>query len=260
MLLVRVASALIGIPLTLWISYIGGSIFNISVLIIILLGIHEYGNMVHKGGMNTCTWVMYPGAVLAVLSHIYPEYAGPLLFLILCAFLFSIIFSDFSPEETVYSFFGIFYIAWTLGHLISLRQNLPNGYYMIILLMLITWSTDTGAYFIGRWLGRHKLCPRISPKKTVEGAVGGLIISIFVVWLFAQYISVLLLKPLLILAVSASVIGQLGDLAESVWKRWAGIKDSGTLIPGHGGVLDRCDSLILTTPLVYYYLAAFIIQ
>jgi phosphatidate cytidylyltransferase len=124
----------------------------------------------------------------------------------------------------------------------------------------VTWATDTGAYLCGVAFGRHKLIPRISPKKTVEGAVGGLLAAGLVGWLCAQGITPILTSfAAVTIGMFTGLMAQLGDLVESMIKRDVGIKDSAELIPGHGGVLDRFDSMLFTVPVLYYYFRFFIV-
>jgi phosphatidate cytidylyltransferase len=145
---------------------------------------------------------------------------------------------------------GIVYCSLTLGFLVLMPRQ------MILLLFVIIWVGDTCAYYGGRALGRHLLAPKVSPKKTVEGAIAGLLGSVIAgtiggVWLLGQ--------PLLNLAgISAvtAIAGQLGDLAESVLKRSAGVKDSSSVLPGHGGILDRLDSLFFAAPVFYWFFKA----
>ena len=152
---------------------------------------------------------------------------------------------------------GILTIGWVFGyHCILLRMTGEIGFQLIILLIGIIWCGDTGAYLIGRAIGKIKLSTPISPRKTVEGTIAGLVVgtltSILLSILFLQ--ETLSLSHAAILGLALSVLGQLGDLSVSLMKRTAGVKDSGDVIPGHGGFLDRCDSLIFTTPILYYYL------
>ena len=151
---------------------------------------------------------------------------------------------------------GILTIGWVLAyHLILLRNAEPVGRDLIFLLCGTVWCSDTGAYLVGRAFGKHKLGTPVSPRKTVEGTIGGLVIGTLIgfglgvlllkdtfSWLDAAFIGLLL-----------SLLGQLGDLSASLMKRTAGVKDSGDIIPGHGGFIDRCDSLIFSTPALYYY-------
>lgn len=156
--------------------------------------------------------------------------------------------------DTAFRILGIVYIALPLSFLIPLR-GLVNGEWWIMFLFIVIWSNDTFAYFAGRSLGKHKLCPRISPKKTVEGAVAGISGGAILALIFNHYAGLGAgAAQVLVITILIGIIGIIGDLAESLLKRSAGIKDSGTLIPGHGGVLDRIDSLLFPIPVLYYFL------
>jgi phosphatidate cytidylyltransferase len=150
--------------------------------------------------------------------------------------------------------FGIFYIGFCSAHLILLR-SLPQGVYWLLFLTAITASSDTGAYYVGRSFGKSKLYPALSPGKTKAGAVGGVIGGM----LGGLVVAAILFKGadlfmLALLGLVLSITGIIGDLIESLIKRVSGVKDSGQILPGHGGLLDRCDSLLLTAPLLYYVL------
>jgi phosphatidate cytidylyltransferase len=155
--------------------------------------------------------------------------------------------------------FGIFYVNWLFGHLTFLR-GLPHGKQLIFYLLLVVWSGDTGAYYVGKSFGRHKLAPVISPKKTIEGSVGGTAAS-----LLASYLAKLTFLPQLsyldcaLLGICMAIVAQLGDLCESLLKRSADIKDSGSMIPGHGGILDRMDGVMFAAPVLYYYAIVFVV-
>ena len=150
---------------------------------------------------------------------------------------------------------GTLYASWLFGrHLLLLRQ-MPDGTHLIFFLMGIAWSGDIGAYLIGKRFGKHKIIPAISPGKSVEGYIAGIAFSCIAAlalrhWLLPD----MRLLHIVILGVGLTIVGQMGDLAESLLKRGANVKDSGSLMPGHGGILDRCDSLIFITPAFYYYI------
>jgi phosphatidate cytidylyltransferase len=148
---------------------------------------------------------------------------------------------------------GMLYIGLTLSYLVSVRL-LPQGELLVFFLLLVTWAADTAAYYVGTLCGRRPLAPRISPKKTVEGLIGGLvgatIIAYAARWSFMPEFSGM---DTLALAVFLTFAGLWGDLVESAFKRSVGVKDSGGLLPGHGGMLDRLDSLLFTAPAFYYY-------
>ena len=151
------------------------------------------------------------------------------------------------------SLFGLLYVSVLFSHLIKIR-HLAHGSSLIFYTILLAKGGDAGAYFIGRRYGKAKLIEHISPNKSVEGAVGGLGVTVLLSLLSKVYLGFIPVIHLLILGVLAGVIAQLGDLAESMIKREVGVKDSGQL-PGLGGVLDMLDSLLFTVPLVYYYVA-----
>jgi phosphatidate cytidylyltransferase len=142
--------------------------------------------------------------------------------------------------------------------------SLPSGGLLLLLPVFLTWASDIGAYAVGRTMGRHKLIPAVSPGKTVEGAIGGLIASMLIAWLYVHTV----LRPdshldfrlppigVLVFGALVSVAAQIGDLAESLLKREAGVKDSSHIIPGHGGILDRFDSLFFVLPVSYVVLAS----
>lgn len=150
---------------------------------------------------------------------------------------------------------GVLYIGLTLGCLL-LTRGLPDGALLIFFVVLVTWAGDTGAYVAGKAMGRRALAPVISPKKTYEGLAGGLILACLMAFAArAWFLPAFSLLDCLVLGVGLTLAGLLGDLAESAVKRSAGFKDSGALIPGHGGMLDRLDSLLFTGPAFYYYVA-----
>jgi phosphatidate cytidylyltransferase len=148
--------------------------------------------------------------------------------------------------------FGILYVSWFLSFLIKIRY-LANGIRFFVFILLITKLGDIGAYFIGTRFGKTPLIPRISPKKSVEGAMGGLIFSLLGA-LASRPFSNLPYAPLVFIGIFLGLLGQLGDLSESLMKRDCQVKDSGNIIPGMGGVLDLIDSLLFTAPVFYFYM------
>jgi phosphatidate cytidylyltransferase len=180
------------------------------------------------------------------------------------AFVVALLFRLFSARDTngamvdvALTFTGVIYVAWLSAYIVLLRTwntGGVDGRDLVFFLCLVTWATDSGAYYSGTKFGTHKLYPKISPKKSVEGAVGGLISSIGMAigckyWFYHG----LELHDAVMLGLIMGIIGQAGDLAESMIKRSARVKDSGGLFPGHGGMLDRVDSMLLNAPALYYY-------
>ncbi len=147
---------------------------------------------------------------------------------------------------------GLILVAFPLSFAVRLHGAGTQGPVLLLFAMVIIWVGDTAAYFVGRSIGKYKLAPHLSPKKTWEGTVASFLGSLIVAFVFARYMTVPL-KHLLGMAAVGNVAGQVGDLLESAYKRSAGIKDSGSILPGHGGVLDRIDALILAIPVVWYY-------
>jgi phosphatidate cytidylyltransferase len=144
-------------------------------------------------------------------------------------------------------------VAFPLSFAPRLHHLPHQGPAILLFALVITWAADTTAYFVGRAIGKHPLAPHISPKKTWEGSIGSMVGSLLVGWAFSYWIRIPL-GHLLAMAVIGNIAGQMGDLLESAYKRSAGVKDSGGLLPGHGGVLDRIDALILCIPVIWYYL------
>jgi phosphatidate cytidylyltransferase len=157
--------------------------------------------------------------------------------------------------DAAFALFGVWYVAWLLGHTVWLR-GLPGGAWLVVFALWVTWIADAAAYYVGKTWGRRALAPRLSPKKTVEGAIGavagGAIAALVAA---AWFVDALSWGEAAALGAVAASVGIVGDLFESLIKRGAGVKDSGGLIPSHGGVLDKIDGLLFTAPVIYYYLA-----
>ncbi|HSQ91545.1 MAG TPA: phosphatidate cytidylyltransferase [Nitrospiraceae bacterium] len=223
------------------------------------LALYEFYRLCFCGRSHS--WLIGIGltgfAALIFSSH-RPDIIGPTLLATLVCIMSVPLFSRSPLEQTLkdgaMTLFGVLYLSFTLGTL-SMTRLLPQGEWLIFFLLLVTWASDTGAYYVGTLCGRHPLAPRISPKKTIEGLVGGLITAIIVGyiarWWFLPELSSL---DCVILAILLTFTGLWGDLTESVMKRSVGVKDSGGILPGHGGMLDRLDSLLFAAPAFYYYI------
>jgi phosphatidate cytidylyltransferase len=199
-----------------------------------------------------------------LLSHLQWRDAfplHPLLLFIIAATLLCYLLSKHDLSRSLVDvsvlIFGMLYIGYTLGHLLLIRA-LPDGIFLVFFVILVTWAGDTGAYYAGVSMGRTPLAPRISPNKTVEGLLGGCLLAMVIALIArAWFLPSFTIIDALVLGVMLTVAGLVGDLSESMFKRGAGVKDSGGLIPGHGGMLDRLDSLLLTAPTYYYYVTLF---
>ncbi len=250
----RVLTAALLIPAVLGCLYRGGLPFFMLVLAASLVAMFEMRIMLESiigPVLGIPLYVCTVGFLIAVYCQ------GQLLVapLMVVAFLFVAIKELMSPSVRPFqrgglTLFAMFYGGFLPGHFLLLRAE-PQGFALLLLVLLGTWAADTGAYFIGiRW-GRHQLAPQVSPKKSVEGALGGILLAA----LITHYVNARLqvgLVPGWFMGLVIGVAAALGDLFESALKREAGIKDSGWILPGHGGVLDRIDSLLFTVPVVYY--------
>jgi phosphatidate cytidylyltransferase len=202
-------------------------------------------------GLATSTLVLARG-------HL-PLASTDLLILTALTFLFAALLTP-TPigrrlNDTMITAFGVCYVGFTLSTLASTR-SLPAGELFVLFVALVTWAADTGAYYTGTLWGTHLLAPSVSPKKTVEGLAGGMALAVGAAFLGrAWFLPQLPLSDTLILGVLLTGAGLVGDLFESAIKRRVGVKDSGDILPGHGGMLDRIDSLLFTAPVFYYYVS-----
>jgi len=267
----RLAVIAVGVPCLYLITLRGEGFFLGLVSLVVLLGLREFYILMKVKGYRPFEALGYFSALAINFYAWHQNVAVPL---ILTASLLAIMVRELWRRDMSHSLvhmavtvFGIMYIGWLGSHLVMLRQlpaaqGAPDviGARMVFFAALVTWATDTGAYLAGIALGRHALAPRISPKKTREGAVGGLVGATLVGWLSARGFAAFITPQAgALLGLAAGVVGQLGDLVESLIKRDAGTKDTAELIPGHGGVLDRFDSLLFTVPVLYYWFRFFVV-
>ncbi len=257
----RIISALIWASLLLGLSYLGGVYTVLLVSLLTILALLEYLKIIEHLGINVWQVTIITFTLLWLLNVFYgsKELMFPILILwLIIAFgRLALGYPQVSLEEASYNLLAIIYPVGFFSYLYLLRQ-LPQGLTWTFLTFFLIWATDVFAYLIGKGIGKHPLAPKVSPHKTVEGAIGGLCGSILVGLVFWYWSGAVSLPDILILSLIAGLVGQIGDLFESSLKRSAGIKDSGSLIPGHGGILDRCDSLIFVLPLIYYYIVNFV--
>jgi len=196
--------------------------------------------------------------IIIYLQHGYEGYLGlePFYIVLACLFIFVLQFTRKDGSQALVSIavtlLGLLYIAWFFSFFIKLKF-LPNGARLVSFVILVTKMGDVGAFFIGNAIGRHNLIPRISPHKTIEGTIGGLVFSLLTAMASKLYLPGFHYAHLLLLGVLLGVLAQVGDLAESLLKRDCAMKDSGKHLSGFGGVLDLIDSLIFTVPIFYFY-------
>ncbi len=256
MLKARILSAVIGIPVLLIILYEGGIYWWCLFAILGIVALYEYYRMMSIKGYDP---IYIPGFMVLLamlLSAAVPGYLLPAFLLIIIIFALYMIFQypRIDINDISLSFFGAFYMGLLLSFSLKIFY-LDNRFWIMVLCLLLTWASDTGGYFAGRFLGSKPLSPQISPNKTQEGAAGAIILSIAAAFLFFSIIEIgqTNFAYVLILGLSASILAQIGDLMISGMKRFFGVKDTGKIIPGHGGVLDRLDSFLMVVPLVYYF-------
>lgn len=236
--------------------------FAIFVSAIIGISLKEFYGIVEKKGIFVYkTFGITIGMLVPVIIYLQRGGEGyfalePFFIVIACLFTFVLQMTRRDNSQAVMSIaatlFGLLYIAWFLSFSIKLKF-LPNGTLLVIFLVLVTKMGDVGAYLVGSAFGRHSLILRISPKKTIEGTVGGLVFSIASALLSKFYLPGFSYHHLLVLGSLLGVLGQMGDLAESLLKRDCGVKDSGANLSGFGGFLDLMDSLLFTTPIFCFY-------
>ncbi|UNK16674.1 phosphatidate cytidylyltransferase [Paenibacillus sp. N3/727] len=256
----RVITGIVAGAVFLGLCFMGGLWYHLLVLAMSLIGYYEFVKMTKVAPFGGTAVIGYLGILMFVFPWNLLDIALPLpigngTWLLMLLFLLVTVFSKnrVGIQQVSLLFLASVYIG--IGFLyIAESRNTPDGHglFWTFLLLASIWASDAGAYFVGRKLGRNKLWPAISPNKTIEGAVGGVIIAVITAMIFALLSDGLLpLGNALLIGLSSAVIGQLGDLVQSAYKRVYGIKDSGSLLPGHGGILDRCDSWIVVFPFVH---------
>ena len=243
--------------------------FVLFTVMVALVGHDEYHRMVRPDGSNGIKWLLAglpvwfclePALIKVGILSAGSGSAGwtwTFLFIALVR-LSRALPLETSVQKMSFDLLGAVYLGATLPALIQLRLlDETQGWGWVLLTMLITFGGDTGGYFVGRALGKHKLAPKLSPKKTIEGYLGGVALGGLGVWVaqssFEVCTNLTLIDGIILGGVGVS-LGVAGDLFESMLKRATGVKDSGTLIPGHGGVLDRVDALLFVSPFVYFYI------
>jgi phosphatidate cytidylyltransferase len=258
----RLLSALIGIPLLIAAVWYGGVPLIAVTAALMLLGIREINRIFSQIQLQVPIALALAGClILLVAAYQYKQGypgAGVVAILVLNLLTMVLFYPRFSPQDIAVTFLSTLYVG--LISYLFLLSTLDNGRVWLILLLVCTWANDTVAYLVGCKWGRHRMAPTLSPGKTVEGAVCGVLGSILAALLVIFFSSHLPLLPVLLLGALVGIAGQVGDLVESALKRQAGIKDAGRLIPGHGGILDRFDSMLFTAPLVYHFVGLIIIS
>lgn len=263
----RTVTTIVVVPLIFLAILCRGFPFYIVVLIIALLGLRELYSIAHKQGYKVSYIlgsILTSYFILILVCDIYSlnYYIKNIFitFFLILYLIFQLFKKNYSKvlAEISITIFGSIYLGYLFSFIIKIK-DLPNGNYYLISLLIITWANDVGAYLIGAKLGKNKIFPKISPKKTIEGSIGGIAFSVAAAFFLKNWLNLAFIE-LLSLGLIISIIAQLGDLYESVLKRGSKIKDSGNLVPGHGGILDCIDGLIFTAPVFYYYIVLLILS
>ena len=258
----RLLSGIVLVIIALLTIMSGGYVLLLTLLCVSLIGMRELYNAmgVHKSGMDLLELAGYLGAVLyyGTVFLGFEKYGmmAVILSLVLLMFVYVFTYPKYQAEQVMSAFFRLVYVAVMLSFIL-LTRNLENGHLLVWLIFFCSWGCDTCAYCVGVLIGKHKMAPVLSPKKSIEGAVGGVAGAAGLGAAYAVVIHAPVMEYAVICAVGA-LISMVGDLAASAIKRNRGIKDYGKLIPGHGGILDRFDSVIFTAPVIYY-MAKFIL-
>jgi phosphatidate cytidylyltransferase len=268
MLRTRVIVAAILLPIGLVIIYIGSWAFSAFVTLIVGLAAWEFSQIFRRSGFQPATMLAVAGAALLSLGRAWNGFdSAPLLIslILIISMIYHLVAyergRDQSGTDFAVTFTAALYIGWLGAYLISIR-DFPEGFWWLLLVLPTVWLADSGAYFVGRSFGRHKLSPRLSPKKTWEGYLAGVLVGtlgavglmyLWQIWAGPAFSITPLQTALLGLLLSS--ITTLGDLGESMIKRQSGVKDSSNLIPGHGGVFDRIDSWLWAALIGYYFIA-----
>jgi phosphatidate cytidylyltransferase len=258
----RIYTALVFAPLFyLLVRYLPAIVFFAFVVAVAMSSLEEFYRLYFRNESIPMEIILGLGSLaLLLMSMQWPDMMSErdvILLMLAAVFLYRL--SARKPTQSLVDsailVFGVVYIGLTLGHLLRTRA-LEGGEFLIFFVVLVTWAADTGAYYVGTTIGRRQLAPIISPNKTIEGLIGGLVLAIaMAVVARAWFLPSFSLADCLATGLLLTMAGVLGDLSESALKRSAGVKDSGTLIPAHGGILDRVDSLLFTAPAFYYYVA-----
>ena len=262
----RLLSGIVLVILAILIIVSGGYVTLFSLLGISLIGMFELYR-VFQLEKTSLAYISYAMAVLFYVSELFGGFIDPMvlvmLFLILLVFTYVFSYPKFEAKDVMAIFFGMFYVAVMLSYVYQIRV-LDSGVYLAFLIFICSWGCDTCAYCAGKTFGKHKMAPVLSPKKSIEGAVGGVLGTALLTVIYTSIFRAQMgldtagIITLAVISAVAGLISMVGDLTASAIKRNYNIKDYGTLIPGHGGIMDRFDSTMITAPIIYYLAVYFL--
>lgn len=256
----RIWTGVIGLPLLIFILYSGGFILVIGVSLLAIAGVLEYTSAVNRlirPKINIFLMVFLAGVLMLTIKLDYYFLMPVLLLEFIAIFCYEILSGNVGIQRGGATLMGLIYVPVMFGHLF-LFETVNKGVYYMWMIFVIAFTTDTAAYFVGKSIGNRKIAPLISPKKTIAGSIGGVVVAALCTILYGTILSsyfnfVLPWYLYLIVGIFGSIAGQCGDLMASMIKRKAKIKDYGSILPGHGGILDRFDSILFIIPLIYIF-------
>ncbi len=259
----RVLSAFVAVVIFLIIMFLPDLYFNLAFVVLAGMLVFELTRAFgfDRWLKGVCVAFSMGIAALCVFAYDY-MFAGIFLFAVVCCGFVIVKPGKYHIRMLIEAIFSVVYVGIFTSFLPRILETANHGKFTLIFVFIAAWLSDTGAYFAGRFFGRHKLAPTISPKKTVEGAVGGVVSSLVFCLLYGWGLAAIMdfdvnYGLIAVAAIVGSVLGQIGDLLASMIKRECGIKDFGNIMPGHGGMLDRCDSVVLIGPFLYYFICMF---
>ncbi|MDX1664124.1 MAG: phosphatidate cytidylyltransferase [Candidatus Promineifilaceae bacterium] len=257
----RAVTTAVVLPLALWLIYMGDWFYFIPIVLIVTLATIEYATLLATLNWKLPLWILLPAVLAQLVAGAWPNLNlfAPLLVFSLAAAMVYVLWQyetrrfNNVPATWVGTMAGIVLLGWLGGHFFRLRliDSDPLGWQWVMLVMLGTWIADSAAYLFGSQFGRRQLAPRLSPNKTVEGYFAGILFGPLSTLVMASLFGLPAFVAL-ILGLVVSIVSPAGDLAISLLKREAGVKDSGQMLPGHGGALDRIDSLLWSVSIAYY--------
>ena len=284
-MILRFASGLIGIPLLIILVFVQEGIpFILGIALMSIIGLYEFYAGVRKTGAEPQEWVGFASALLflfAARNHFDAagfSIQGVVTIFVIVTLIIEMLRKNRSPVKNLGStFLGAIYVGWLFSFLVAIRsisgnpqifphgefflhgvhRAMPVGAWLVLYVAFSVWAADTGAFLIGRKWGKHKLAPALSPGKSWEGLIAGLTSAAIMSVLMGRPMGIPLMHTIL-LGIGMGIAGTIGDLAESSLKRDIGLKDFGSILPGHGGILDRFDGLLFAAPLFYYYVTLFL--
>lgn len=256
----RIWTGVVGLPLLIFILYSGGFILVIGVALLAFAGILEYTGAINRlvrPKINVVLMVVLAGVLMLTIKLDYYFLMPVLLLEFIAIFCYEILSGNVGIQRGSATLMGLIYVPVMFGHLL-LFETVNKGVYYMWMIFVIAFTTDTAAYFVGKSIGNRKIAPLISPKKTIAGSIGGVVVAALCTVLYGTILSsyfnfVLPWYLYLIVGIFGSIAGQCGDLMASMIKRKAKIKDYGSILPGHGGILDRFDSILFIIPLIYIF-------